>query len=160
MLVQHPFQRISLPGRVSDSLYTVLAAAGPHIFVLNLLDGAILSKWPYEDTSTRVKSTLIPSGANRSVSGEPPEKKRRLSASQEDGSSPKSSSSVEIETERIKGQRRKPKPKPDLPNVSHLLTTRDGGHVIALTAEDKCVRVFKIDEQGRLNVLSERSLSS
>lgn len=155
MPAQHPFQKLAYPGKIADSLDLVVAASGPHIFVLNLLNGAVVSKWPYGDPKTGGREVAL-DGANESFRDEPSEKKRRLSTSQDDVVSAESSSSVEIEIERVKGRRRKPKLEPSLPKVSHLVTTADRTHLIAITAEDKCVRVFKINEHGQLDTLGER----
>ncbi|KAJ4345790.1 tRNA (guanine-N(7)-)-methyltransferase non-catalytic subunit trm82 [Didymosphaeria variabile] len=45
------------------------------------------------------------------------------------------------------------------PNISHLKTTQDGQHLVAVTAEDKCIRVFQIDDQCRLEQLSQRCMA-
>ncbi|KAL1603983.1 tRNA (guanine-N(7)-)-methyltransferase non-catalytic subunit trm82 [Paraconiothyrium brasiliense] len=42
------------------------------------------------------------------------------------------------------------------PNILHLKTTQDGQHLVVVTAEDKCIRVFQIDDQCRLKQLSQR----
>ncbi|KAL9617872.1 MAG: hypothetical protein Q9160_007360 [Pyrenula sp. 1 TL-2023] len=160
MRVHHPFQRIVHSGNAVDGNDFLVAAAGPHIFVLNFKDGAVLSRWPYNDKLSGNGGSLSSDEIARPSNGEPPEKRRKISKSQEDGASSESSTSVEIETERVKGQRRKPKPKPksNLPNVSHLLTTSDGRHTVAITAEDKCIRVFEIGGRGTLTALSERCM--
>lgn len=156
MRVHHPFQKIAHSGIAVDGINLLIAAAGPHIFVFNFSNGAVLFRWPYNDSASGAGGPLSSDEVARPSNGEPPEKKRRISKSRGNGTSPESSSSVEIETERVKGQRRKPKPKPGLPNVSHLLTTSDGKHVVAITAEDKCIRVFEIGGRGVLTALSER----
>jgi len=73
-----------------------------------------------------------------------------------------SEASIEIKTEgrqRQKGERRKPKiPDLTLPHVSHLITTSDGKHAIAITAEDKAVRVFNVSRNGRLRQVSSRPM--
>ena len=42
-------------------------------------------------------------------------------------------------------------------NFSCLVLSSDGQYLIAVTGEDKCVRVFQIDSQSRLHGLSKRS---
>ncbi|KAH7399259.1 tRNA methyltransferase-like protein [Pyrenochaeta sp. MPI-SDFR-AT-0127] len=49
-------------------------------------------------------------------------------------------------------------PKPQA-NFSNLTLSNDGNYLIGVTGEDKCIRVFQIDSQGRLEQLSERCLS-
>ncbi|KAF2498631.1 tRNA methyltransferas-like protein [Lophium mytilinum] len=44
------------------------------------------------------------------------------------------------------------------PNVSKLVVTSDYQHLVAVTAEDKCLRVFRLDLTGRLEPLSERPM--
>ncbi|KAF2806880.1 tRNA methyltransferas-like protein [Mytilinidion resinicola] len=44
------------------------------------------------------------------------------------------------------------------PNVSKLLVTSNSQHLVAVTAEDKCLRVFRLDLTGRLEPLSQRSM--
>jgi tRNA (guanine-N(7)-)-methyltransferase subunit TRM82 len=45
-----------------------------------------------------------------------------------------------------------------LPNATILAidTTSDGKHMVSMSGEDKCIRVFKIQEDGDLKLLSER----
>ena len=42
------------------------------------------------------------------------------------------------------------------PPVIKLAGTSDGHHVVAVTGEDKCIRVFELPEDGCLIQLSER----
>lgn len=42
------------------------------------------------------------------------------------------------------------------PNVIKLVVTSDNEHLVAVTAEDKCVRVFQITPSGELEELSQR----
>lgn len=161
----HPFQKLCYVGQVG-SVGLLLAAAGPYILSLNLESGGVLSKWP-DDTSRlpheqAFGGSLNGASRSRSKDDDPPSKRRKLSTSPEgvaeDQDSDESSFSVEFVSERAKGQRRKRKKmvKPTLPNVSHISCTADGHHVIAATAEDKCVRVFEIDSLGRLKPQSQR----
>ena len=109
-----------------------------------------MSRWP----ATISENPKV----SRSEEGKPPEKRRRLSNGAKEGQSESegSSSSVEIKTEKVKGQRRRPKPEPSLPNVSHLVAVPQRSKLIAVTAEDKCIRVFSVDDYGALSQLSER----
>ncbi|KAF2442314.1 tRNA methyltransferas-like protein [Karstenula rhodostoma CBS 690.94] len=45
------------------------------------------------------------------------------------------------------------------PNLSHLKVTKDGTYLVAVTAEDKCIRVFQIGDQCRLEQLSQRCMA-
>lgn len=44
------------------------------------------------------------------------------------------------------------------PNVIKLALSIDESHLIAVTGEDKCIRVFHIDDSGALGELSQRQL--
>ncbi|KAF2754251.1 hypothetical protein EJ05DRAFT_504348 [Pseudovirgaria hyperparasitica] len=44
------------------------------------------------------------------------------------------------------------------PKIINLVAVNDGAHLIAVTGEDKCIRVFGVDAEGRLSELSERSM--
>lgn len=61
------------------------------------------------------------------------------------------------ETDGPPGKRVKLTPvKESKPNFAILKTTKDGKFLVAMTAEDKCIRVFQLDAQGRLEQLSQR----
>ncbi|KAF1969035.1 guanine-N(7)--methyltransferase subunit TRM82 [Bimuria novae-zelandiae CBS 107.79] len=44
------------------------------------------------------------------------------------------------------------------PNFLHLRTAKDGKYLVAVTAEDKCIRVFQADAQCHLEQLSQRCM--
>ncbi|KAF2705255.1 guanine-N(7)--methyltransferase subunit TRM82 [Pleomassaria siparia CBS 279.74] len=44
-------------------------------------------------------------------------------------------------------------------NFSCLVVSNDKQHIVAVTAEDKCIRVFRIDSQFRLHELSQRCMA-
>ena len=55
------------------------------------------------------------------------------------------------------GKRRKISAQPTAPaNIIILRVTSDKKHIIAVTGEDKCVRVFEIDENEQIAELSSR----
>ncbi|KAL9110248.1 MAG: hypothetical protein Q9227_005155 [Pyrenula ochraceoflavens] len=149
MRLQHPFQKLCYISRDDLKHSLLLAAAGPYILTLDITKGEVLSRWP-QHTSKHERNT-------NSRDGQPPEKKRRLSNGEDDvqADASDSSTSVEIKTERVKGQRRKPKPEPPLPNVSHVIAALDGT-IVTITAEDKCIRTFSITTSGALGLLAER----
>lgn len=160
----HPLQKLCYIRQASD-VNLLLVANGPYIVSLNLKNGGVNSKWP-DDTayfSPAQHSEALSAGAG-ALAGtdkedDPPNKRRKLSPSQhEEQNSCESSVSIEFASERAKGQRRKKKIacRSNLPNVSHLISTADGLHIIAVTAEDKCIRVFELNSLGNLRPLSER----
>lgn len=134
----------------ADSIF--LAATGPCIQSLSGTSGEILSIWPRDEGDS-----------SSDDEDERPRKKVKL----DDSGNPSlgredSEASIEIIAEgkeRQKGERRRPKiPDTTLPNVSHLVVTKDGKSVIAITAEDKAVKTFSISRRGRLRQKSSRSM--
>lgn len=161
----HPFQKLCYISKAGDT-GILIAAAGPYILSLDLKDGGVLSKWPTETFKSNQAETRVLSGDgtlySRSGHHRHSGKRHKISLSKENGQeeqmSGESSISVEFVSERVKGQRRKKKKGAQctLPNVSHITCTNSGCHVISVTAEDKCIRVFKLEPSGHLNLLSER----
>lgn len=155
MAFQHPYQCLQHL-KIGDR-HILLAAAGPHIYSFDLQDGTLLSQWPLKPSHEQQKSqsSKRPSvDKEASENGEPPGKRRRLSSPDlEVGSE----SSAEIVVDRPHGRRRKRLPS-STPNVSHIVATHDGKNLIAVTAEDKCIRVFDVGPAGHLRTLSERQV--
>lgn len=160
--MEHPFQKLCYIDKGNSSL--LLAAAGSHIYSLCLASGSILSTWPStsDDDFSDAENGI---SARKDHPGEPSSKKRRLSPQGAAAEWSDSSVSVEIVAERAKGQRRKRKViDSKLPNLSHLVTTKDAEHVIAVTTDDKCIRVFELESvsqpgvEGKLKLLSERCM--
>jgi tRNA (guanine-N(7)-)-methyltransferase subunit TRM82 len=158
----HPFQKLCY-SRQSEGIGFLLAATGPYVLCVDLHNGGVASKWP--DDVARPTDEISHEGPKNgdlprdSMEDEHPPKKRRLSQSQGDKeeNSPESSVSIEFVSERAKGQRRKKKIVISaLPKVSHIVATLNGRHIIAVTAEDKCIRVFSLSPSGCLRLLSER----
>ncbi|EON64218.1 hypothetical protein W97_03448 [Coniosporium apollinis CBS 100218] len=57
------------------------------------------------------------------------------------------------------GKRRKLDASPEKsPNVTKLLVSHSNEHVVAVTGEDKCVRVFAVSSNGNLEQLSQRCM--
>ncbi|QDS67902.1 hypothetical protein FKW77_008290 [Venturia effusa] len=46
----------------------------------------------------------------------------------------------------------------DLPNIILMVVAASQEHVVVVTAEDKCLRVFKISPEGKLEQLSQRTM--
>jgi tRNA (guanine-N(7)-)-methyltransferase subunit TRM82 len=47
-------------------------------------------------------------------------------------------------------------PKQKKANFTNLIVTSDGRHIVAVTGEDKCIRVFDTNFENQLRQLSER----
>lgn len=151
--VHFPAHKICLINNEGKQI--LLAATGPCIKSLSFPDGQQLSTWPQDDHEE---------SSNEDDGQEPPGKRQKLDHSEHADlkrqESEASEASIEIVAEgqkRQKGERRRPKiPDLTLPNVSHLIATSDGKHAIAITAEDKAVRVYNISQRGRLRQKSSR----
>jgi tRNA (guanine-N(7)-)-methyltransferase subunit TRM82 len=158
---EYPFQKLCYVEENTDLLF---AAAGPYIYSLSLASGDILSTWP-PNADDGLSDAEDGMATQKHHIEEPPSKKRKLSTVGEAAESSNSSTSVEIVAERAKGQRRKAKTiDSKLPNVSHLIAAKDQKHIIAVTSEDKCIRVFElgnipeVGKTGKLKLLSERCM--
>jgi tRNA (guanine-N(7)-)-methyltransferase subunit TRM82 len=161
-IMAHPFQKLCYIDKSDRGL--LLAAGESYIYSFRLATGEILSTWPldFDNDPSDVENGVA---TQRDHAREPPSKKRRLSAEEDAAQSSDSSLSVEIVAERAKGQRRKKTPVDSkLPNVSHLIATKDAKHVVAVSIEDKCIRVFELGSvpgpgsRGNLKLLSERCM--
>ena len=148
----YPFQKLCFVSQGSSSSGVLLGATGPCICSFNAATGEYLSRWPQDGDPDS-------NGGGDEHDGdqdERPAKRRKVSM---DKDTDDSDTSVEIVAQRLKGARRKPKvlnEKP--PNVSHLFATGNGSHVIAITTDDKCIRVFKCSAKGHLKVQSKRCI--
>lgn len=165
--MMHPFQRLLICrlGRES-SLEILLAATRSRILSFSLQDGRLLSVW--RSTSIQARNGLedesltqgqpkpevsIGNVKDTDVTERP--SKRQKKAPLDDASE---SSSAEIVTEDGKPKSSKSaQAKASNPNLINLAATSDGQYVIAVTDEDKCVRVFRLDIDGALQQLSKRS---
>ena len=152
---QHPFQEVCCVQPVNDEQPFLLAAAGPVISAFNLRDGSILSQWP----PTEVEDVVEDDGPSY-VNGDGirTSKRRRIEVAGQAGLSRNDSEdSVEIISERKKGDRRKPKVESSkLPNITHIIATSDAATVITVTAEDKSINVFSVGSGGVLTLQSQR----
>lgn len=141
-----------------DNHGILFAATGPYIQSLSIDRGVVLSLWPRDDVDDSSDDEQQNGDSDRPI------KRLKLNRSTpatlgREGSE-LSDASIEIVAEgkkRQKGERRRPKiPDTTLPNVSHLAATSDGRSVIAITAEDKSVRVLTVSKNGRLRQQSSR----
>ncbi|EFR02961.1 hypothetical protein MGYG_05960 [Nannizzia gypsea CBS 118893] len=147
MALRQPVQRIAQLHRAQRNIF--IAAAGPNLYTFDAQDGAQLDVWPATSVADRhtlpVESQPVAKDdpTTDRAGTPPPEKKRRLSpASSEtkDGSKAQKSSSIAWTT------------------IPLILCTPSGEHVIAVTAEDKCLRVFEVGIDGTLKQQSERCM--
>ena len=161
-IMEHPAQKLCCLDKIDDLYF---AAAGPYIYSISRGAYDIVSKWPAEGDDGLFK-TQNGLAAHNDRTDEPPSKKRKVSDQEAAADTSDSSVSVEIVAQRAKGQRRKAKSiESKLPNVSHLVAAKDQKHVIAVSAEDKCIRVFELantiengHHRGMLKLLTQRCM--
>jgi tRNA (guanine-N(7)-)-methyltransferase subunit TRM82 len=166
----HPIQKLCSIGN-GKYANILLVAVGPYILSLDLKVGDVLSQWPvHPPQSDQAQAFEVPGCgelSERYVKDGPKSKRRKVTPSRENdevqqAKDPRdSSTSPEFVSERFNERSRGPKEvsRSTLPNVSHIICTVDGYHVLAVTAEDKCIRVFKLELSGHLKLLSERHFS-
>jgi tRNA (guanine-N(7)-)-methyltransferase subunit TRM82 len=143
VMPHHPFQKLCL---VPQST-TLLAAAGPKLYAIDTSSGNI--SWKLHEAVAKAK--LVKEQTNDG--DEPTAKRRKL---EDDGisngpeSRRSSDGSINFKTERAKGERKKPKVETEAPppNISHVMATKDGEHIIVVTAEDKTVSVYKLNSDS------------
>lgn len=157
----HPYQCL-LSSQLPDSSGPILvAASGPYIHIFHAEKGSHLSSWPKSRINSRssIDDTNDNVGVHKNAVPqidsdvlEPLQKRQKLSSAREN-----SSSSAEI----VVDDSYRGEPQPDTsqaskPAVIKLAATSTGQHVIAVTGEDKCIRVFELSIDGVMNQVSER----
>ena len=151
----NPFQCVHFCLRCHPKLpLIVLAASGSSIYSFDSSNGALLSVWP-ERASTGARAKADTSGPSDIIS-ERPGKRRKLSAA-----ASSESSSAEIVVENGKKSKKRSKGKfmgGGIPAVIKLIGSSDGRRAVAVTGEDKCIRVFDILDDGSIEQMSERYL--
>lgn len=145
--LQHPFQCVQFIERQANGLQDLLvASAGSRIYSYAVGNGQRLAVWP-ENAGPFNSENVGTTGPQSSSDGQaPPEKKRKVSPGNEKNedsksateSSGKSQLSVTWST------------------VPVLVPSSDGQYMVALTGEDKTIRVLKVAEDGTLEQLSAR----
>ena len=141
----------------------MIAASGPYIHAFNAVDGKYLSSWPsIQETkaSNQVELDRKLSGNESAAPSsscditERPQKRRKLSSARED-----SGSSAEIVIENgdvnLDSLRAKQSSDPVSP-VILLVCDSTGGYIVAVTGDDKAIRVFELTADGLLSQKSER----
>jgi tRNA (guanine-N(7)-)-methyltransferase subunit TRM82 len=165
-----PYQSIKRCGKV------LVAARGSSIDTFNLEVGSLLSALTVSSTQdpktansssekaqNTLQSQMLRSSEDVVLQSSPPAKRRKLSAAEEDGSAQESNQKNGSRKEE-KGSKKCNKRLDavasglETPAVILLAATGDGRHVIAVTGEDKSIRVFQHD-LGELEQLSQRSVT-
>ena len=161
----NPFQCLYYcPLRDSDKTDILLAAAGPRIFSFNVSDGSLLSIWP---STTDVESTEIllqspfkiirhgeesgleEESVSQDKDAERPGKRRKLS--------PHGGGLESVSTENVVQDQNETSGKAASTSAVIKLTgSSNGKYVVAVTGEDKCIRVFELHRDGTLVENSKR----
>jgi tRNA (guanine-N(7)-)-methyltransferase subunit TRM82 len=165
-----PYQCMARLGNI------LIAARGSSIDSLNISDGSLLSTWNCPSTpipevsngnatpkkpASEVKPALEKSESSSvdvtlDVSGSPPAKKRRLSKDEEK-QPPKELVSQNPPKKKQNNRSDAVASGLEAPAVIALAVTRDGKHVVAVTGEDKTIRVFQsLSNEGYLEQISQR----
>ncbi|KAL9102005.1 MAG: hypothetical protein Q9163_002805 [Psora crenata] len=143
----------------SSGVHILVAAAGPYLHTFDVYKGVHLSTWPSphgaQFLSGRRENSEI---SNFDIAGteigtdefhHPCKRQKILPA---EGGSEKSSAEMVVERNAYKTSRALNPP------IVKLAATRNGHHVVAVTSEDKCIRVFALSTSGILTQFSERCM--
>ncbi|KAL5338981.1 hypothetical protein BJX70DRAFT_180942 [Aspergillus crustosus] len=136
--LQQPIQCIQfVKTKNSSSRNVLVASSGPKLFSYAAVSGQCLSVWPQDGADIPAANDA---GSNQESEG-PPEKKRKVDPSSEQKPSAPAAQKAVAWT-----------------NIPILTSTRDGEYLVALTGEDKSIRVFQIEENGSFTELSARPM--
>ncbi|KAL1970551.1 hypothetical protein VTN77DRAFT_4195 [Rasamsonia byssochlamydoides] len=150
---QYPFQCIQyLKGPAPSSQKFFVASAGPKLYSFSAEDGRRLFIWPRGNQSSNGAQSTAAEERGDADSCEPPEKKRRISPSA-DQSNGHADSNPDDKEHTHSG-----KPSASWSTIPIVVASPTGRHIIAVTGEDKCLRVFEIGPDGSLVQLSERCM--
>ncbi|KAL8996450.1 MAG: hypothetical protein Q9169_004044 [Polycauliona sp. 2 TL-2023] len=149
----HPFQCLLVCKlAVAGSPDVLLAASRSRLLVFSLSNGNLISTWQSSQKSPAASSNVeivLPENDG----SERPAKRLKKSSTNEGSDS----SSAEIVTEDAqKLSVKSSKPQTGVSNIIMLTVSSDGQYIVAVTDEDKCVRVLHLDHSGCLQQLSER----
>ncbi|KAK1145904.1 tRNA (guanine-N(7)-)-methyltransferase non-catalytic subunit trm82 [Aspergillus melleus] len=134
-ILQHPFLRLQFVDRQHVGRQNIIVgSAGSKLYSYAAETGQRLASWPQAEDQSNVENQG------------PPEKKRKLSATDETAAEQPTSTN---------GASAKPKT-PSWTSIPLVVASSTGEHVVAMTLEDKCVRVFQLGEDGSFQQLSER----
>lgn len=122
----------------------IVASAGPNIYTFSARDGRRISVWP--KPRQEESETAGPDDESNELANGPPEKRRKLS--------PNTTST----SNQPKGNGKKSAI--NWMSVPILVPSPSGRHVVAVTPEDKHVRVFELSAEGALIESSDRYMKA
>lgn len=139
-ILQQPFQTINFVERGhATNLFVTSASAKLYSYAAET--GERLASWPQDvdaDRTEAVEAEVSPGSQG------PPEKRRKVSES----SAQAVDSSKSTTNDSAK--------KLAWSNIPIVVISSNGEYVVAVTSEDKCIRVFQLSPDGRFKQLSER----
>ncbi|KAL2694135.1 hypothetical protein Neosp_000705 [[Neocosmospora] mangrovei] len=174
-----PYNVVHVSGSV------LFAARGGKIHSFSLDDGAHLSTWKHPDVDkvdAAVKAISDEASSEKPVSqeptvvegeanDEPPAKRQKVEEPKDEAvketeqEDPEKQASGKKKGGKKSKNRNQPRTKehnisrvPDRPVITHLTSTNDGSHVLAITGHDKAIWVFENDGKGNLTHLSKRTM--
>ncbi|CAG8077734.1 unnamed protein product [Penicillium salamii] len=155
--LQHPFQCLRYVNRQPAGLSDILVAtAGRNLFSLDVTSGQRLDVWPEPVNETSAGET---SGATPASEGQgPPEKRRKLSSPAGDEKDAEQDAKPESEAKSKDSKKDSKKEESNSWTNIPLVAVAQSKYVIIMTAEDKCVRVLSLAEDGKLQQLSARTM--
>ncbi|MCJ1396478.1 tRNA (guanine-N(7)-)-methyltransferase non-catalytic subunit trm82, partial [Xylographa bjoerkii] len=137
----------------------IVAASGDSIYSFAASTGSLLSSWSQSEVSSRTVHQAHNYGSgsadHEAACTERPIKRRKLSGSGEVSDS--TSAEIVIDNDTKKPRRRKVKVAP-ISAVISIIVNSTGKHIVAVTAEDKCIRVLEVLADGKLQQISERHM--
>ena len=157
----HTYQCWCYCWQASHSTGILVGANGSSIHTFSSQNGRYLSTWPslYDSTQNQAKDQdLVNNSITRPLDDFPPDdperpsKRQKVSLARDESSN----SATEIVVVRDSDNDESIPEKLSNPLVIKLARTSDGQQVVAVTGEDKCIRVFDLAADGTLTQLSER----
>lgn len=165
--MSHPYQCLTYCQQASQSETGILVgASGSYIHTFSAQNGRYLSTWPFVESTKQTRSIGQKIGNKSEVrhskispqdDSSRPSKRQKLSPVRDESGS--SSAEIVVAGDSDDGDSSSPQ-QPSNPPVIKLAATSTGQYVIAVTGEDKCIRVFDLAADGTLTQLSERQDST
>ena len=159
----HQYQCLAYCQSASQSQTGILVgASGSFIHTFSAQNGRYLSTWPSLETTAQTRSIGQNNEKESEVSNQKsssqddskrPPKRQKLSPAKDDSGN--SSAEIVAAGDSDNGESTRYQ-QPSNPPIIKLAGTSAGQHVIAVTGEDKCIRVFDLAADGILMQLSER----
>lgn len=159
----HPYQCLYYCQQPSQSESDVLvAASGSCIYTFSAQNGRYLSTWPSHNeieqtqpvshkSENKPETPHLKSPAQNG--SERPTKRQKTSLARQESSS--SSAEIVVAADIYDYELSNPQ-QPSKPPIIKLAGTSNGRQLVAVTGEDKCIRVFDLAADGTLTQLSER----